>query len=166
MDAETIIHDFGLEPLPHEGGWFRRIYTHDEQIPAGVKGPACSLISGIYYLVTRENYSAMHQLLRSTETFHWHAGDAMEQLLLHPDGSGEKVILSNQYSNGHVPTSIVPRGVWQGARLSDETSYHGYAFLSVMVAPAFYWEDFVLGDRDSLIEEYPDWADDIRRLVR
>lgn len=166
MDAETIIQDFGLEPLPHEGGWFRRIYTDDERLPASEKGPGTGLASGIYYLITHEGYSAMHRLLRSTETFHWHAGDPMVHLLLHPDGSGEQVTLGNDFSSGQVPTSIVPRGVWQGARLTDQTAKYGFAFFTVMVMPEFYWDEFALGDRESLSEAYPDWADEIRRLTR
>lgn len=166
MDAESIIHDFELEPLPHEGGWFRRIYTDDEQIPAGVKGPACGLSSIIYYLITVEGYSAMHRLVRSNETFHWHAGDPMEQLILHPNGKGEKITLGNDFSRGHQPMSIIPRGCWQGARLADETSYHGYAFMTVVVTPEFWWEDFVLGDAEVLAEEYPAWKEEILRLSR
>jgi len=166
MDAETIIHDFGLEPLPHEGGFFRRIYTDDERLPAGENRPSTGLASCIYYLITQKGFSAMHRLLRSTETFHWHAGDPMVQLLLHPDGAAEQVTLSNQFSAGHAPICIVPRGVWQGCRLADETAYHGYAFFTVMVMPEFDWEDFALGDRDELFEQYPDWADEIKRLTR
>lgn len=166
MDAETIIHDFGLEPLPHEGGWFRRIHTDDERLPASEKGPSVGLASCIYYLITQEGFSAMHRLMRSTESFHWHAGDRMTQLLLHPDGRGEQITLSNQFGRGDQPMCVIPRGVWQGCRLVEETREHGYAFFSVMVMPEFIWEDFVLGDRDALIEAYPDWADEVRRLTR
>ncbi|WP_309381766.1 cupin domain-containing protein [Cerasicoccus frondis] len=166
MDAESIIQNFGLEPLPHEGGWFRRIYTDDAQIPSGVKGPPGALSSMIYYLITAEGYSAMHRLIRSTETFHWHAGDPMEQLLLYPDGSGEKITLGNDFDCGHAPMSIVPRGVWQGARLSDDTAYYGFAFMSVVVTPEFIWDDFALGDPDTLVEEYPEWRDAILKLSR
>ncbi len=165
MDAESIIHDFGLEPLPHEGGWFRRIHTDDEMLPASEKGPTASLASGIYYLITREGFSAMHRLIRSTESYHWHAGDPMVQLLLHPDGSGEMITLGNRYGDGHSPIGIVPRGVWQGCRLSEGASPRGFAFFTVMVMPEFNWDDFALGDRDTLIEEYPAWAAEIRRLT-
>lgn len=166
MNAESIINDFGLEPLPHEGGWFRRIHTDDARLPASEHGPSVGLASGIYYLITREGFSAMHRLLRSTETFHWHAGDPMTQLLLHPDGSGEQVMISNQFDAGHAPICIVPRGVWQGCRLVDDVREHGFAFFSVMVMPEFVWDDFTIGDRDELCEQYPEWTDEIRRLTR
>ncbi|MGE9296620.1 MAG: cupin domain-containing protein [Puniceicoccales bacterium] len=165
MDAETIIRQLELERLPHEGGWFRRIHTDSAKLSPDVHGEPRAMGSGIYFLLTRDDFSAMHRLTQSVETFHWHAGDPVQMLLLYPDGSGETRQLGIDLDAGQSPISIVPRGVWQGSRLADNAA-HGFALLTVMVTPEFLWDDFALLGRDALTAQYPAWADEIARLTR
>lgn len=155
--ADDIIEQLQLEPLPEEGGYFRRIFRH----PDAVKGQALS--SAIYYLMTAESFSAMHRIA-STETFHFHAGDPAEMLQLHPDGSAKNIIIGNQLSTGQQPFVVVPKAVWQGTRIAPGGS-HGYALLSVTVVPEFLWDAFELANRQELITQFPAYADSIRNFT-
>jgi len=164
MTAQLIIEQLQLEPLPHEGGWFRRIHTDPATFPSRQDGSR-ALGSGIYFLITAGDFSAMHRLSQSVESFHWHAGDPAVMLLLYPDGSGKQRIIGPELEQGHVPSSIVPRDVWQGTRL-QEGGEHGFALFSVMVTPEFLWNDFQLIDRSSLTKQYPEWSKEIVGLTR
>jgi len=121
MTAQEIIELLGLEPLPEEGGFFRQSYQSPERIPQQSL-PAryqqdMALGAAIYFLLTPDDYSAMHQL-NTDEIFHFYLGDPVELLLLHPDGSGEVFVLGNDLQASMRPQKLVKRGVWQGARLA------------------------------------------------
>ncbi|MEO0796347.1 MAG: cupin domain-containing protein [Verrucomicrobiota bacterium] len=165
MNAETIISELSLQPLPHEGGWFRRVHTDQRQLPPTKSSPPRAVASAIYYLITQDGFSALHRLIDSAETFHWHAGDSVELLMLHGDGSGEKCRLGMSLAAGDQPMAVVPTGSWQGSRLADGAQF-GFALLSVVVTPEFLWEDFILGDRDDLVKGWPDWHEEIVHLTR
>lgn len=161
-EAAAIIAQLQLEPLPEEGGYFRRLYTGD--LTELADGRVRPLRTVIYYLMTRADFSALHRLA-STETFHFHAGDAMEMFQLSPGGSGQWLKLGAAAAAGEAPCVEVPAGVWQGSRLA-ESGTHGYALLSTVVCPGFEWEDFTLGNRDELTSAFPAWAEAIRELTR
>ena len=58
---------------------------------------------------------------------------------------------------------VVPKGVWQGARLVSGGSL---ALLGTTTAPGFDQADYEHGDRDSLIKKYPAARDMITALTR
>lgn len=168
MTVEEIIAHLYLEPLPGEGGYFRRIYTHPHRLTAESLAPQYTssrdLASAIYYLITKDMFSALHRL-DAHETFHFHMGDPVEMLQFHPNGSAEKIHIGNDLAAGQSPFIEVPGGIWQGTRLTTDGE-HGYALLSVVVTPGFDWDDFELADRHNLTEQYPDWREDIESLTR
>ncbi len=168
MTATEIIERLQLEPLRDEGGYFRRIFTHPvrieaEALPEGFNWSR-EIITGIYYLVTNEHFSAMHRL-HATETFHYHAGDSLEMLHLTANGACGWKRIGMSLDEGDEPFAVVPGDVWQGTRLAPGGT-HGWALLSVMVSPGFDWEDFQLGDRALLVEQFPEWKDAITALTR
>lgn len=157
--AQAVIDRLGLEPLPEEGGWFRRVHT-DERL--GPDGRALSSV--IYYLMTEQAHSALHCLAEAAETFHWHAGDAAEMLQLGPGPEGRLLRLGPNIAAGEAPYALVPAGAWQGSRLAA-SARHGYALFSVVVVPEFRWEDFEIGDGPTLTAAFPDWAEAIPRFL-
>lgn len=164
--ASAVARALGLEPLPLEGGWFRRTYASDLVLPAG---SLPSIFNGrrrsascIFTLLTPEGFSAMHRLV-SDEIWCFHAGDALESLRLYPDGSGECVVLGLDLAAGQRPQDVVPAHAWQGTRLRQGGRW---ALVSCMVTPEFVWDDFELGVRGPLAERYPDFANDIAALTR
>jgi len=162
MNAEAIIEALQLEPLPKEGGFFRRVWTHSEQVTLsdGRKRP---LSSSIYYLMTDAFFSGLHKL-KSAETFFFHGGDRAEMLQLAPDGTSKRIMMGFDLKAGEQPRVHVPENTWQGSRLIPGGK-HGYALFSAVVNPGFEWEDFELGTRDALIAAYPKSADDIAKFT-
>jgi hypothetical protein len=163
--AEAIIARLGLAPHPREGGWFRETYRAAETLAAPALaaryGGARAVATAIYYLLTPNTCSALHRLA-SDEIFHFYAGDPVEQLQLHPDGRGAVVTIGVDLAAGMRPQVVVPRGVWQGARLAAGGRY---ALLGCTVAPGFDYADYEAGARALLAAAYPDFASWIEALT-
>ncbi len=162
MNIDQIIESLRLEPLPQEGGYFRRLWEHHEQVTLA-DGRTRPLASSIYYLMTTVHFSALHRL-NAEETFFHHGGDGVEMLQLAPDGTSQWLKLGPNLSAGEQPRAHVAAGIWQGSRIKPGGTY-GYALLSTVVAPGFVWEDFELGDRAELTAAYPNNADDVTALT-
>lgn len=169
LSADEVVRLLELQPLPWEGGFFRETYRCDVRLPASSLPPEQEPGSGrdacthIYFLLRTGVISAMH-LVRSDEVFHHYAGDAVEQLWLLPDGSSKVMRLGSDLAKGERPQVIVPRGVWQGARVRAEGSL-GYALLGCSVSPGFDWRDFELGARSTLTSGWPEAAAMIEALT-
>jgi len=156
LTAEAVIAHLGLEPHPEEGGYFRETWRADETLdgaalPARYGAEPRCFGTAIYYLLTPHTVSAMHRLA-SEEVFHHYAGGAVEQLRLHPDGRIEQVVIGSDLMAGETPQTVVPRGVWQGARLVQGAAW---ALLGCTVAPGFEFADYVHGDRAALTAQWP-----------
>lgn len=169
LTAQRIIELLQLEPLPIEGGYFRRTYRSTEMLDrSGSSGlperypHEKALGSAIYFFLHEEHFSALHRLL-TDEVYHFYRGDPVELLLLFPDGSSEVVIMGAAIEAGQQVQVVVPRGVWQGSRLQAGGRL---ALLGTTMAPAFDPTDFELGEREALIRQYPGRAEWIRALTR
>lgn len=161
---DQIIDHFQLRPLPWEGGYYSEIYRSAGRIPAAAlegKYPGDRSVStAIYYMLTPETISAMHRLT-GDEIFHFYLGDPVEMLQLHPDGSGEIVILGQDFLKGMKLQHVVPGGTWQGSRLARGGRF---ALMGTTVAPGFDFEDFTLGDAAELKRLFPARAKHIDEL--
>ncbi|MGD8395108.1 MAG: cupin domain-containing protein [Candidatus Eiseniibacteriota bacterium] len=154
-EIDAIRQALGLEPHPTEGGYLRVTFTSPIAVDAAALGPPASgdraAGSAVYYLVTREDFSALHRL-RGPEIFHFYLGDALEMLQLHPDGAATRHRLGTDLAAGQRPQVLVPAGVWQGTRLLEGGRY---ALLGTTMCPGFDWRDFELGRREELVQRYP-----------
>lgn len=167
MDTvEQIKRRLNLQPHRAEGGYFVETYRSEEVLPQnalpGRYRDERSLGTAIYYLLTRESFSAMHRL-QSDEVFHFYLGDPVEMLLLPPGDPGRIVTLGSDLLHGMEPQMVVPRGTWQGLRLSPGGQY---ALLGTTVAPGFEFADFEIGERESLVRAYPHFQAMIKALTR
>jgi len=166
LSAQRVIELLRLEPLPIEGGYFRRTYLADEQVDAAALparyAKAKPLANAIYYLVTARDFSALHRL-KSDELYHFYLGAVVELLLLYPDGSARVIELGTDLEAGQHVQFLVPRDVWQGSRVKPGGEF---ALMGTTLAPAWDADDFELGDRDALIAQYPGQAEWIRALTR
>jgi predicted cupin superfamily sugar epimerase len=164
--ADQIRISLNLKPHPEEGGYFIETYRSSETIsqkalPSRYKGLR-ALGTAIYYLLTPETFSAMHRL-QSDEIFHFYLGDPVEMLQLWPDGSGRVVILGSDILNGMQPQVVVPRGVWQGARLLNRGRF---ALLGATVSPGFEFADYESGRREELVKSYLKFREFIIALTK
>lgn len=157
LTAADVIRLLGLEPHLAEGGYFRETYRAAERAASHDR---CAS-TAIYYLLTPETVSAMHRLA-SDEVFHHYAGDSVEQVHLHPDGTSERVLIGADLAAGQRPQVVVPRGVWQGARLVPGGRW---ALMGCTVAPGFDFADYDHGDRATLLAGWPAETDLITILT-
>jgi hypothetical protein len=168
ITAQQIIDFLKLEPLEVEGGMFRQTYLSTEMIAKLAlpsRYPVDKPINvAIYFLLTADpdSFSALHKL-PTDEMYHFYLGDAVELLLLHPGGASERVILGQDILSGQFVQFNVPRGVWMGSHLLPGGDF---ALMGTTMAPGFTPEDYVGGDRDHLVADYPAEADLIRQLTR
>ena len=156
--AEAVARLLHLEPLEHEGGFYRRTAESDFILP----GTGRRAYSIIYYLLTPSGFSALHKL-GTDATWCFHAGDPIESFRISPDGTGKMVRLGLDVQDGAVLLDVIPAHTWQGTRLMPGGRW---AVVSCYVAPEFRWSDFTLGDCDVLTKEYPAHAKEIRSLIR
>ena len=165
MDAKTVIELFNLKPLPFEGGYFRETYRSEDRIEAGhLPGrykTGRNICTAIYYLLTPDTVSKIHRL-QSDEVFHFYLGDPVMMLLLYPDGRSDTVTLGSDIAIGHNIQLVVPRGVWQGARLCEGGRF---ALMGTTVAPGFKPDDFELAERRELLNKFTSHTDLIKMLT-
>ena len=146
---QEIISKLNLEPLEEEGGYFRLMYRSQ-------------FSSAIYYLVTPNDFSALHRL-KGDEIFHFYAGDPVEMVQISEKGDIKTIIIGSNFMNGEEPQVIAPAGVWQGTRLIDGGLW---ALLGTTMAPRFEESDFELADRNDLINAYPKLSNVIKKYTR
>lgn len=165
MTAADVIRALSLVPLPGEGGFFRETYRSRLRLPSATlpEGYLGERDAGtaIYYLLTRDSFSAMHRL-RGDEVFHFYLGDPVEMLQLRPDGKISLLVIGPDIASGMSPQIVVPAGVWQGSRLMAGGAF---ALLGTTMAPGFDLSDFELAKRSQLTKSYPAQAGMIAALT-
>ncbi|MGE5190224.1 MAG: cupin domain-containing protein [Gemmatimonadota bacterium] len=156
-DVRNIIEAYGLEPHP-EGGWFREFHRSPRCVDAlpGIPGSRPA-VTAIYYLLTRETFSAFHRL-RSEEIWIHLAGAPLSLAIL---GEEPRRLRLAGAADGGPPAQVVPAGAFQGARTDG-----AYTLVSCVVAPGFDDADFEIPSRDTLLGEFPAHAELIRTLTR
>lgn len=148
LTAVEVAALLDLEPLPFEGGWFRRSFADDN----------CSTI--LYLMAAGDGFSAMHRL-DAPEILTFSAGSPAQNLLLFADGSSAVSEFGSDLAAGHVPQIVVEPGVWQGTR----TLGH-WTLITATMAPAYEQEMFHLGVRTELASRWPGAAELIEQLTR
>jgi hypothetical protein len=159
-EAQEIITNLGLEPLPNEGGYYRRTWTGS----AETKDNPRPIGTAIYFLITPDEFSALH-CLKSDEIWHHYAGDPVELVQLNPSNQAvRKDVLGHDMQAGQIPQIVVGAGCWQGARLAVE--HQGWALLGCTMTPGWAEGDFTLGKRETLLKMFPEATLVIRGLTR
>ena len=139
----------GLSPHP-EGGFYRETFRSPDQVRLS-DGRVRAASTAIFYLLTADSYSGWHRV-GSDEVWHHYEGGTLR---LHQLGRGEIRLSRNN------PQAVVPAGVWQAAEPEGEA-----VLVGCTVAPGFDFEDFVLGEVNALLREFPQEEAVIRRLCR
>jgi predicted cupin superfamily sugar epimerase len=156
VTPEDLVTHYGLQPLPREGGLFRRTWAgpgRPDGRPAG---------SAIVVLLTSDDHSALHRL-PTDEVWHFYLGDPLELLLLAPDGTSRTAVLGPALQDGQHVQFTVPARTWMGARVAAGGAW---SFFGCTMAPGFTDADYEHGDAAALTARYPDRAAHIVRLCR
>ena len=162
--AKQIIEHFNMQPLPFEGGYYVETYRANESIAKTAlakryNGPR-NHSTCILYLLTSDMKSKMHRV-KSDEIFHFYTGSAVTMLLLSKNKKSQTITLGNDISQNQTPQIIVPKGIWQGCFIEQGD----YALMGTTVSPGFEFDDFEIGSRTELLEQYPDKEDLIIKLT-
>ena len=168
INADVLIRELGLEPLPVEGGHFRQTYKSHETVSIAQDGQDKPFLkprsTAILYLLSADpdSFSAIHKL-PADEIYHFYLGDPVELLLLRQDGTSEIVTLGHDVPNGQQIQFTVPAGAWQGSRLVPGGDF---ALMGTTMTPGFINEDYLPGEGEALARQYPDRAGLIASLTR
>lgn len=155
LNAEDVVARLGLVPLEGEGGMYRSTYNSIHTLD-GV--PTASLI---YYFLHGKVFSHFHLLTRD-EIWLYHGGAAMNLVELFPDGTWAVTRLGCNLERGEMPQHLVSAGVWQGACLDDGADW---GLAGTMMAPAYTPGCYTHGQKELLLERWPDAAPWIHRLT-
>ena len=157
--ADELIELWQFQPMDTENILFAQSYIAPTKLDGG-KAVSTAIIA----MVTKDpqSFSDMHRL-PTDELWHFYLGDAIELLLLHPDGSDELVILGQEVLNGEQVQFVVPAGAWMGARLRPGGEY---GVFGNTMAPGFDVTDFEGVAADDLIERWPQREALIRAMTR
>nr|WP_202498216.1 cupin domain-containing protein [Streptomyces sp. SID5469] len=147
-----------MEPIPREGGRFRRTWAGPERADGRPEGTA------IMALLTAEpdDFSALHRL-PADEVWHFYLGDPLELLLLAPDGSARTPVLGPDVLDGQDLQYVVPAGTWMGARV---VAGGAWSLFGCTMAPGFTYGGYEHGDAGELSVRYPAEAARIAGLCR
>ena len=155
-----------LQMIKHpEGGYFKEVYRSGENIPEKALPERYqgnrSFATSIYFLLRGDEFSSFHRI-QSDETWHFYVGSTLELHVLSKDGSLNTYLLGRDLEKGEHLQVTIPQNCWFGARVKNPESF---ALLGCTVAPGFHFDDFELGDRKKLLEEYPDHEKIIKELT-
>lgn len=156
-----------LELAAHpEGGRFKRVYCSSDTIETGClperfygARPVCT---AILYLLEGSDFSALHRL-KSDEIWHFYTGSPVLLTSIDPDGILSEHLLGDDPDRGEQFQVVMEKNHWFGARVVDPDSF---ALVGCTVAPGFDFEDFELGDRDTLLRLFPQHCAAIEKLTR
>ena len=146
---QKIIEKLHLEPHP-EGGYYRQLYGNDA---SGKKD-----ISTIYYMLADSDISAFHRLHGVTEVWYYHAGEPLSIYVIDADGN----MTVHKLSPEEEMQVIIHPEQWFAAEIPSKK---GFCLVGCAVAPAFSFENFELGDKDALKQQFPQYAELIERLT-
>ena len=165
LTAERIIKLYNMKPLPGEGGYYVETYRAKEGIeksslPERYGEDRCHG-TAIFYLLTPDTQSYFHRL-KSDEIYHFYLGDPVQMVLIHPNGTTKVLFLGHDLQAGQFVQVVVPGGIWMGSVLLEGCKF---ALMGTTVAPGFEFADRELGDRETLLQQYPQHEGFIKRLT-
>ena len=133
MDKKSleIIKQFKLLPHP-EGGWFREILRSENYVTRK-DGQNRNNITGIYYMLRKNEISTWHRVNSADEIWIYLKGAPLNLWCL--DDGNKKLRKFRLDSNN--PIEMIPSGYWQAAK-----SIGLFTLASCCVGPGFDFSDF------------------------
>jgi predicted cupin superfamily sugar epimerase len=139
-----------LEMLEHpEGGYYKETFRSEENV-TNRNGDTRSASTGIYFMLTSENFSAFHKI-ESDELFHFYAGSTMSVNIIHVNGEFEVIKVGAELEKGERLQAVIPAGAWFASCVEKENEY---ALVGCTVAPGFDFQDSQTGKHSQLNFQY------------
>jgi predicted cupin superfamily sugar epimerase len=164
-NADYFIKKLGLKKHP-EGGYFRETFRSNmmmgkDVLPVFFEGTR-SFSTAIYFLLRGNDFSSFHRL-KSDEVWHFYLGSSLTIRIIETNGRLHKVKLGKNIKKNEALQAIIPSGRWFAASVDDKTSF---SLVGCTVSPGFDFNDFELGERETLLEAYPQHKEMIVSLTR
>ncbi len=170
LTTQEIIEKLDLVPHPSEGGYLKIVHNDTVTIPNSVLPDLVdveeerTICDAIYYLIDNDNHSELHRTAGNM-LYHFYYGDAVEMLLLHPEGTTprtERIIFGNDIAAGQQPMKLIPGGSWMGIQVVNPGKL---ALMGVTMSPGFNPSDYTMGQRAELLAQYPEEKELITTLT-
>jgi predicted cupin superfamily sugar epimerase len=164
LTADEILSLLQLEPNA-TCGFVRLTFVSKQSIAAGgLPAPFADgrpLGSALYFMVTPGAPVRLHRI-RNDQLYHYYLGDPLEVLLLHADGSTDRVIVGPDLRSGQSVQLLIPGNTFHTARLIGRRQW----FLGASTEwPGVVPADVEIGKLDELAGRYPAVAADLRAIA-
>jgi predicted cupin superfamily sugar epimerase len=117
--------------------------------------------SALYFMVTEEAPVRLHRI-RNDQLYHYYLGDPIELLMLHADGSSERVVVGPDIGAGQRVQHLIPGNTFHTARLLQGGSW----FLGASTEwPGVIPADVEIGNLEALAQKYPALAAEMRAIA-
>jgi predicted cupin superfamily sugar epimerase len=149
-------------------GFVRITFVTQRQIaPGGLLAPFADgrpAGSALYFMVTPDAPVRLHRI-RNDQLYHYYLGDPIEVLMLHVDGTSERVVVGPDLRGGQRVQLLIPGNTFHTARVIPERC-RGWFLGASTEWPGVEPADVEIGDVKALAAKYPSAADDLRAFQR
>jgi predicted cupin superfamily sugar epimerase len=147
-------------------GFVRITFVTQRQIaPGGLLAPFAdgrAAGSALYFMVTPDAPVRLHRI-RNDQLYHYYLGDPIEVLMLHTDGTSERVVVGPDLRGGQRVQLLIPGNTFHTARVTGRRRW----FLGASTEwPGVEPADVEIGDVEALAAKYPAIAADLRVFQR
>ncbi|WP_106794394.1 cupin domain-containing protein [Aquimarina sp. Aq78] len=162
---EKIVQKLDMNPHP-EGGFYKETYRSEGVIPQQIlnekfKGER-NYCTAIYFLLTSDNFSAFHKI-NQDEIWHYYEGSSLFVHVIDLEGKYHRYSVGINLDEGELPQLVVPAGCWFASSVKKEDSY---SLVGCTVSPGFDFDDFELGEKKDLVQQFPEYKDVITQYTR
>ena len=160
--AKQYIKKLKLKKHP-EGGYYEEVYRSGELIlgehlPKRFKSSR-SFSTSIYFLLVGKQFSAFH-LLQSDELWHFYDGSDVIIYTINQKGKLSKRKIGRREDCKFQIT--IEKNNWFAAEVENRKSF---ALVGCTVSPGFDYNDFVIGQREELVKQFPNHKKLIEKLT-
>jgi predicted cupin superfamily sugar epimerase len=160
--AKQYIKKLNLKKHP-EGGYYKEVYRSGELIlgehlPNRFK-TSRNFSTSIYFLLVGKQFSAFH-LLQSDELWHFYDGNDMIIHIINQKGKLSKRKIGRGEDCKFQIT--IEKNNWFAAEIKNKKSF---ALVGCTVSPGFEYNDFVIGKREELVNQFPKHKKLIEKLT-
>ena len=143
QNIKAVIDSLELEPHP-EGGFYREMHRANALVKEA-NGNSKNAYSSIYYLLSGHDFSAWHRI-QSDETWFFHLGCDIAIHYFDPQNMLTAVQIGPE---SMLFQATIPAGTWFAAKPMRTDSF---CLVSCVVAPAFTFTEFEMGQRQLLLD--------------
>jgi predicted cupin superfamily sugar epimerase len=99
--------------------------------------------------------------IRNDQLYHYYLGDPIEVLMLHADGTTERVVVGPDLRGGQRVRLLSPGNTFHTTRVIPQ-GFRGWFLGASTEWPGVEPADVEIGNVEALTKEYPDAAEDLR----